>query len=151
MTMREYVAKSMYDKAVQRRRALGLPDRMGWGPSWDALMPGIREIWLSNTDAALDALQYPTEEMIAFANTQEAKHKRDLKSFDVTGFCLLVYQSLIRAAKDGAPQCRHNNTTTWAAGVFCSDCGTQVGQFLCDKSGPGDVPVRIPSCAGDRK
>lgn len=75
--------------------------KMNAGP--DAYPPGFRERradthWTQFADdarAAIAAMREPTAAQFAIANALEAKFKQDLKNFDVTGFCALIYQAMI--------------------------------------------------------
>lgn len=48
--------------------------------------------------AVIRAMRQPSVAMYSIANLIEAKNKTDLRSFDVTGFCVLVYIAMIDAA-----------------------------------------------------
>lgn len=71
---------------------------------WDeALLKFYGDLWMYDAQvqaratarAAIEAMLEPTEAMISVANTLEASYKAKLKSFEVTGFCWLIYRAMV--------------------------------------------------------
>lgn len=65
---------------------------------WEALSNDEQRQLCDFMRFAIAAMREPTEVMYDIAKQLEAKYKHDLKSFEVTGFCALVYQAMIDAA-----------------------------------------------------
>ena len=64
---------------------------------YHALNPPVRERYEIMARAAVEAMRKPSPLMYTTANDMEVNYKRQLKSFDVFGFCGLTYVAMIDA------------------------------------------------------
>src|SRR3990167_9425132 len=67
---------------------------------WGRLTDQDRGVRLEEARAALENLKLLSPKMFERANELEVKYKKQLKSFEVVGFCALTYQAIIQAALD---------------------------------------------------
>ena len=64
-----------------------------------------RAPWFSRlTRAAVEAMREPNPLMYTIANDMEVNYRRQLKSFDVFGFCGLTYVAMIDAILNEKPE-----------------------------------------------